>query len=123
MIRIIKYMIRIIKYMISSDRPGWNPRPFACEANDVPLHHSGESLGSQKYWMYTWRISKTKAGIFENNSCNQETTGKKIFRPRMTEKSFRESLFSSVTKAIFQKVRDLIPPAPPPSPGSYGTVS
>ena len=28
-------------------QPGSNPRPLACEANDVPLHHSGESLGSQ----------------------------------------------------------------------------
>ena len=56
--------------------PVSNLRPLACEASDVPLRHSGEGLDSQKYWMYTSRISKTKAGIVENDSCNQETTGK-----------------------------------------------
>ena len=59
-------------------RPGSHRKPLACEANDDPLSHSGEGLGSQKYWMYMWLKSKMKAGIIENNSCNQETTGKKL---------------------------------------------
>ena len=63
-------------------RPGSNPRPLACEAN--PLRHSGEGLGSQKYLMYTWHMSNTKAGIVENDSCNQETTGN--FEPDFASK-------------------------------------
>ena len=46
------------------------------------LHHSGEGLGSQKYWMYLWRISKMKAGIVENNLCNQPLV--KTFEPHMS---------------------------------------
>ena len=44
-------------------RPDLNLRPIACEANDVPLRHSGEGLNGRQYWMYTWRISKAEAGI------------------------------------------------------------
>ena len=46
------------------------------------LRHSGEGLSSQKYWMYSWRISKMKAGIVENNSCNQPLA--KDFEPHMS---------------------------------------
>ena len=57
----------------------FQPRPLACEANDVPLHHSSESLRHPKMLdVYVAHI-KTKAGIFENNSYNQETIGKKFW--------------------------------------------
>ena len=43
--------------MPSSTRPGSNPGPLACKANDSPVHHDDEKVSSEKNNMFDAHMS------------------------------------------------------------------